>query len=158
MYKVINESNIIKKIIGENIAAYRQSNGLSQEDIVKYLKEKNIKDYQISSYNAIEKGSRGTSPIVLFELSKLFNVSMESFFLKKEIQLKEPTEVEKKRNKLKVIFKTLDNDELDCVISIVETVRKLIDLKKSKITDSTQEYIVKSLEEYIDESDFFDVD
>ncbi len=158
MCEVSKESNVIKKIIGENIATYRQSNGLSQEDIVKYLKEKKIKDYQISSYNAIEKGSRGTSLIVLFELSKLFNVSMETFFYKNKLQLKEPTLEEKKRNRLKVIFKTLDNEELDCVINIVETVRKLIENKKSSLTAENHEYIVKTLEEYEEESDFFDGD
>ncbi len=132
----MDNSKSIKKIIGENIVSLREKNGLSQEDIVNYLKNKNIKDYQQSSYTAIEKGNRGANPAVLYELSKLFGVSMETFFERPKLQLSEPSQNDKKLAKLKILYNSLDADELDCLISILDSVKKLIDLKITKQNES----------------------
>lgn len=64
----------LKKHIGERIKLYRESQGMSQDDLATLLE---TTKQSVSRY---ERGDRQANQDVLFHLSKIFKVSVDDFF------------------------------------------------------------------------------
>lgn len=74
--KIIKEVSImeIKNYVGSRIKFYRIISGMSQGDLADAL---NTTGQSVSRY---ENGIRGTSPDILYKLSKIFNISIDDLF------------------------------------------------------------------------------
>src|SRR5690625_3513034 len=73
----------LKKFIGNKIKEFRTSRGMNQDDLAKRL------DTTKQTVSRYEKGERQANQDVLFQLSNIFNVSIDDFFPnnKERIQL-----------------------------------------------------------------------
>lgn len=104
----------LRFVIGENIRKERTMRGISTDELAEML------DLSPSFVGLIERGGRGTTPIILYKLSNVFGVSIETFFEKVNSHL------EKKSGKTeKIISLVFDftDKELDFIISVIKGVR-----------------------------------
>jgi len=104
----------LKKYVGQRIRELRLQRGMGQEELAEKL---NTTKQTISRY---ENGDRAANQDILFELSRILNVSINEFFPKKE---------EQQENKIETIAAHIDDDVTE---EELEDITRYIDFIKSQ--------------------------
>lgn len=107
----------LNKYIGNQIKALRLKRGLTQDDLAEKL---NTTRQTISRY---ENGDRKANQDVLFELSKILNVSINDFFPEQD------NRKDVKKDKIETIAAHIDDDVTE---EEMEDIRKYIEFVKSQ--------------------------
>jgi len=113
----------ITKIIGANIRAKRLDKKMSRKELAERM------GISQSFLGYIEKGVRGVSTENLYKLSHIFEESIDSFFVETEGAAAHYVEktMKSKRvsNILQNIASTVDEEELEKVVSAIRQLKKL---------------------------------
>lgn len=108
----------LKKIIGTNIKIYRKLNELKVDDLAKLL------DLTPGYIGLIERGTRGATPLTLYKLSEIFNLSINDFFIEHDfssLALKKDNCIDEKFNKIKAMLFGINQEGIDFVISTIKS-------------------------------------
>src|SRR5699024_9796783 len=103
----------LKHFIGEKIKELRLKNGMNQEQLAEQLE---TTKQTVSRY---EKGQRQVNQDILFQLSDVFNVSIDEFF----------TDGDKKHNELERALKKTDNMSAKDIEFLNQLIEKTLSLK-----------------------------
>ena len=113
--------NVLRNIMGENIRIERISRGFSIDELSEIL------GLTAGFVGLIERGQRGATPLTLYKLSKIFGLSIDSFYYPRQSasNLNEEPEitVEIKRKKIESLISDFSEKELDFVILMIKNLR-----------------------------------
>lgn len=129
----------LKKIIGNNIREQRELRMMSMEELSELL------GLSPGFVGLIERGQRGATPINLYKLSKIFNVSLDSLFSDNEgksprsNKVKELSIEDTRRSKINSLIHDLDAKELDFIIIMVKSIKSFRDGDDDNLDKSMKE-------------------
>lgn len=115
----------LKKFIGERIKHFREKQGMSQELLAEKL---NTTKQTVSRY---ERGDRQANQDILFQLSGIFNVSIDEFFPKG--QNKDNTNDFERALKM---AKDLDIEEMNFLKELIEKTLSMDKIEREKFLES----------------------
>jgi len=111
-------------IIGNNVRLQRMAHNLSMAELSKRM------EITYSHLGLIERGERGTTSINLRKLSKIFNVTIDSFFVPLDVRVGAVEDTgdplaAANRKKVQSLMTCVDDSALDFVVN---TIKGVIDL------------------------------
>ena len=101
----------LRIIMGENVRKTRTNCGLSIYELAELL------GITHGFLGSIERGERGTTPLALLKLSKIFNVPIEHFFFKNDYT------TDSYKSRIEALTYDFTESELDFVIYMMEGVK-----------------------------------
>ncbi|MDR1065832.1 MAG: helix-turn-helix domain-containing protein [Clostridiales bacterium] len=112
----------LRNIIGENIRTERNSRDLSLDELAELLQ------LTPGFVGLIERGKRGATAHTLYKLSEALEMPMEQFFQggfsqSAAIKVSEENPLVVKRNKINTVIQSLNESELDFVLSVIKSLR-----------------------------------
>ena len=107
----------LRKIIGANIRKERKELNISRAELASKLK------LTPAYVGLIERGQRGTSSAILFNLADIFGIPVDSLLLPDNS--KEKLDLTDKRAALSNLISDCSDSELDFVISIIKHFRDM---------------------------------
>jgi len=118
----------LDSIIGQNIRIARESRQMSRDELAEVM------ELTVSHMGLIERGERGATVVTLEELARVFDVSVDSFFVEHEGM--SPTILEdgydsdgklaRQRKKISSLVTRLDEHEIGYLVDVV---KGLVDLR-----------------------------
>lgn len=114
----------LKRYIGDKIKDFRLNRGMSQEQLAEEL---NTTKQTISRY---EKGYRQANQDILFQLSDVFNVSIDDFFPEKE---RTTNELERALN---MTTRDLNAEDVEFLNQLIEKTLSMGEEERDKFLES----------------------
>ena len=106
----------LRVVLGENIRKAREYRDMTRDEIAEQM------GLTISHIGLIERGERGVTTHNLVKLSQIFGTPIETFFYYHEQNPNgEPRNLKRAQN----LIMGLNEDELNCIISIITSVCKM---------------------------------
>ena len=128
----------LRLIIGENIRKERSARDISVEELAGML------GLTAGFVGLIERGQRGTTPITLFKLADIFNMSLDAlFYSEEEAETKLGGRREHRHNvslkKAASLTSDFSDKEMDFVITMIKSLRTLNRPRAIKGDDGEEE-------------------
>ena len=125
----------LRILIGENIRRERKSRGISLNELAELM------GLTTGFVGLVERGTRGTSPYTLFQLSNILDISIDKLIYRKIIS--DPSYIEEneepetasqvKHKKLKSLIYDFEDEEMDFVLKVIEDVIKMKHARRGEL-------------------------
>ena len=114
----------LREIIGKNIRDQRIARSISIDELSEML------SLTSGFIGLIERGQRGATNLSLYKLSEIFDVTIDSFFYPESaggLQFSEEFDdtAKVRRKKVASLISNLSADELEFIIQVVKSLRKM---------------------------------
>jgi transcriptional regulator with XRE-family HTH domain len=111
-------------LVGDKVRLHRKERGLTQEELAE------MSDLQSAYIGGIERGERNISLLTLEKIIKSLNISPESFFSFKEIDISDKSNVDQIITIHKNLLQSRNIGEIKSIHNITKDILTLIDSQK----------------------------
>jgi len=106
----------LRAIVGKNIRTQRLARGLSIDELAKLL------DLTPGYMGLIERGERGTNAFLLLQLSKIFEVSVDTLLNKEdESPFQADSEIDTRIKNINSYISVYNESDLDFIIDVIKS-------------------------------------
>ncbi|MFS0824349.1 helix-turn-helix domain-containing protein [Bacillus sp. 1P02SD] len=114
------------KLVGEKVRFHRKEQGLTQEELA------DQSDLQNSYIGGVERGERNISLLTLEKIINSLNLSSETFFNYKDIDISEKNNINEIIKIHESLIRSRNIDEIKSIHNITKEILKVIDSQKKQ--------------------------